>query len=1598
MNRHFSPRHILLLLLALLIASTAARAAFDPVNDDTDIFLVNPSIDASRPNVLIILDNTANWSRNVGGDAIFINEKTAMVNVINGLDEAFNVGMMMYPETGSGWNNVDGGYLRFGIRQMTTANKTVLSADMNGLSQNGDKGNNNTISLAMMEAYRYFAGKANIAGHGKEKSDIGGNTSNAAVAASLGDHPLPSGATTGTLYDSPIVNGCQKNFIIIISNGGANENASALSDSEDELATLTGVSPPNIIGLSPSGQQSNWADEWAKYMATADVNATLDGTQNVYTYAVEVDPGTTGQDPAMTALMKSVASNGKGKYFAVSSLNGGQSIVNALNQIFQEIQAVNSVFASTTLPVSVNVRGTNLNQVYIGVFRPDSAKAPRWYGNLKCYKLGYESATDDLFLVDAAGNPAENATSGFVNATSPSFWTSASSFWGFRTDDENGPGGASDLPDGDLVEKGGVAQRLRVDYATSQTARKLYTCTDYNTTSGSSDPCGPGDLLSDYLFSTTNTDINASSLLLDSQLVSLLNAEQEQTVSALTDTREVTSLSTASGSVTVSSLLNSTTTVDISAISTSESVNLDTLDNGATSLAVTLQYVANNAKKWALATTASAHGYTNGQTVTISGAASALYNGTWSITWVSATEFKYNVGSNLPAGTDSGSSATSTTNVTATSAAAHGFTAGQDVTISGADPSGFNGTFAITSTPSATTFTFNTPTALAANTTAGSAASRTLTATATSTGHGLSDGDSVTIAGATPADYNGVQTITLLDANRFTYTASDYLADASGTITGTVGGTGALAITASAHGFSSGDLITITGGDPAGYNGTFAITVLSATAFSYDTGVSLPTNVGTSVSAAGGTSTTATAVAAGHRFSTGDTVTISGATPLDYNGDYVITVVDGDTFQYALASAPSAASGTIGVRLTSPTAFATATAHGYTTGDSVDMRSADQSDYNIAGVSVTVLDADTFSYPLATSVGAVATGSPVAVTDSTLVQARVVSHGFASGDSVTIAGADPAAFNGTYTITKVDDDNFTYTIGSPQGVASGTITAALSGAGGGAGGEVSDIISWVRGEDNFEDENANSADTDARASIHGDVLHARPAVVNYNRFGDDNDVYVFYGANDGIFRAVKGGFSSSVGEPEPGTEVWGFVPEEFFSKLRRLRNNEPIISSSNKKPYFADGSIGAYVADDMSKVYLYVSMRRGGRFLYALDVTDPEAPRLLWQRDSGDAGWSELGYTWSMPKVVDEIRAHTNPVVIFGAGYDPDVEDLPPDEITSSSSTSVTAGGTFNRSMGRGIFVVDAFTGDIIWQAGPSAPGGISHHYEEVAGMDYAIPSEVTVISDRSGDSVKNRAYVGDTGGNLWRIDMNAVDVADWEVTQIASIADHSVSSGMRKFLYRPSVVYSSGFDAILIGTGDREHPFDTTVVNRMYMFKDPHTGTSVDSHSVILEGDLYDVTVNCIQTPSACTGGVTSEGAQEALDNADGWYFTLAGGEKVISNAVTLNRVTFFNTNQPGAATDPSDCASDLGVARQYQVYFEDATAVYDRDDDADTDAGDRFGTHPGGGYLPAPVPVVVEIDGEIHEAVISGVRVDEAPGSKLQTRYRKYWYKEID
>ena len=68
-----------------------------------------------------------------------------------------------------------------------------------------------------------------------------------------------------------------------------------------------------------------------------------------------------------------MAKYGGGRYFQATS---EEAILNALRQIMIEIQSVNTVFASASLPINATNRSQNENQVFIGMFRPDPARGP----------------------------------------------------------------------------------------------------------------------------------------------------------------------------------------------------------------------------------------------------------------------------------------------------------------------------------------------------------------------------------------------------------------------------------------------------------------------------------------------------------------------------------------------------------------------------------------------------------------------------------------------------------------------------------------------------------------------------------------------------------------------------------------------------------------------------------------------------------------------------------------------------------------------------------------------------------------------------------------------------------------------------------------------------------------------------------------------------------------------------------------------------------------------------------------------------------------------------------------------------------------------
>jgi type IV pilus assembly protein PilY1 len=406
------------------------------------------------------------------------------------------------------------------------------------------------------------------------------------------------------------------------------------------------------------------------------------------------------------------------------------------------------------------------------------------------------------------------------------------------------------------------------------------------------------------------------------------------------------------------------------------------------------------------------------------------------------------------------------------------------------------------------------------------------------------------------------------------------------------------------------------------------------------------------------------------------------------------------------------------------------------------------------------------------------------------------------------------------------------------------------------------VIQYVQGYDPYT-KSKESTTLKKRRWILGSVVHSRPLVIHY---GNERAV-IFAGANDGMLHAF---------EDTTGEELWGFIPLELLSRLKDLPGGGGV-------KYYVDGSPKAYITE--SKKIVIFGLRRGGNHYYALDVTDPERPRFLWKIGPETPGYSEMAQSWSTPHIGKIRYGSSEKVVCFiGGGYD-----------ENQDKKVVTA----EDKRGRAIYVVDVQSGDQLWR----------WDYSRDSSMRNSVPSDISRV-DTNGDGYADRLYVGDMGGRIWRFDIGDPDTNAWS----GKVFFNASTNGKRKIFYPPDVTLEKGYEMVFFGTGDREHPNDTSVTNRFYAVRDRGLNTT------LTEENLEDV-----------TNGLSTNN----LENKEGWFVSLGAnrGEKVTGVPVVAYGVVYFTTFSPSSQ-------SGENTARVYALNYQNGNAILNLSSANDTDA----------------------------------------------------------
>lgn len=448
------------------------------------------------------------------------------------------------------------------------------------------------------------------------------------------------------------------------------------------------------------------------------------------------------------------------------------------------------------------------------------------------------------------------------------------------------------------------------------------------------------------------------------------------------------------------------------------------------------------------------------------------------------------------------------------------------------------------------------------------------------------------------------------------------------------------------------------------------------------------------------------------------------------------------------------------------------------------------------------------------------------------------------------------------------------------------------------------------------------------------------------------DKLLWVGANDGMLHAFcaeeKSGGSCTSG----GNELFAYVPGMLANRLAEipLQRGTPARTRLNNanftrdsvetqpdstvwayvdgSPYTADVKIN--IAKDSNnvetgtwKTYLFSSLGRGGRGLFALDVTnvatlangEGNANSIFkWQFTSDDD--PDLGY------VVNDIAVNANtnqamPVVRLNNG-----------------KFGIIVGNGYKSLTGKAALF-------ILFVDGPVTTAGLTNwtgQYRKIVADDgtgngLISPSWV----DRNNDGAADVVYAGDLKGNLWKFDLTSATASNWKVAYTTTSGNTTINRPLFTAQYSttvngvttviplpittaPEYVYPA-FDGLIInfGTGNAFETGDfpkPSVQQRFYgiwdkpSFASVTTGTGpmvpLDMSTLKQRNYVMNATSGVVTaTADVVTNGIsTYNGINWTTQH--GWYINLPGASEAVNfNPQLVASFLVFQTIRPKTTTE---------------------------------------------------------------------------------------------
>lgn len=446
----------------------------------------------------------------------------------------------------------------------------------------------------------------------------------------------------------------------------------------------------------------------------------------------------------------------------------------------------------------------------------------------------------------------------------------------------------------------------------------------------------------------------------------------------------------------------------------------------------------------------------------------------------------------------------------------------------------------------------------------------------------------------------------------------------------------------------------------------------------------------------------------------------------------------------------------------------------------------------------------------------------------------------ASWSMTAVANDDPDGFlaRGVYTWDTTASDGAAFPtssqsakLGRTSGVA--PVTAASNAA-------------YLKGDRSGEQ--ANGGTLRNRNSPIGDIVNSSP-------FYSEEAASLFIGANDGMLHSVNAA---------SGVVEFSYVPAGIDAAQMAT-----LSSPDYAHRFFVDGGVDVTTrAQGNDRNLLVGGLGRGGKGVFALDVTDPETfdhSDVLWDHSFNDAmgGNADMGHVLGEPLVR---KAHNGKSVAFvGNGVD-------------SANGSAT------------LFVYDAMTGSevrkFVVDAGP--------------GNGLAPPR----AADTNGDGIADYLYAGDLKGNIWKFDIRNENAKHWTSQKLfTAIGPDGVQPITSAVAIAREPVTERIF--ILFGTGRYLSVGDVENDDIQTLYALVDAGTAIAGRD-----ELQPRTIPHLGVDSKGRTARAFERYSPLPEGKKGWYLDLSKptpGERVVSAPFMRGQELWFSSiiPKPGAGCD---------------------------------------------------------------------------------------------